>query len=267
MLHRAVAARAGLECVPVGVDDDGMRVELLPDMDAGAVLVTPAHQSPTGAVLAPERRRSLLAWAERASAVVIEDDYDAEFRYDREPVGPLQGLAPERVVYCGSASKTLAPAMRLGWLVLPDALADAVAGEKALDDMGSPVLEQLALADFLEAGELDRHLRRMRPRYRARRVALVEALARELPEVELAGVAAGLAVVALLPRGSDERALATAAAQRGVAVHPLGFSRFDPASGPPGLVLGYASMPEPALARGVAEVAAAWRELQSARAA
>jgi hypothetical protein len=131
------------------------------------VLVTPAHQFPSGTVLAAERRGALVEWAQRNHAVIVEDDYDAEYRYDREPIGAVQGLASDRVVYAGSASKTLAPALRLGWLVLPTWLTDAVAEQKALDDLASPALEQLAFADLLGRGEVDRHLRRNRAGYRA----------------------------------------------------------------------------------------------------
>ena len=259
-VHRMVVEHCGLEPVPVPVDEDGMRVEQLHGSGAGGALLTPAHQSPTGVVLAAPRRRELLAWAEEEDAVVIEDDYDAEFRYDREPVGALQGLAPERVVYMGSASKTLAPALRLAWSVLPRDLAGAVRSEKMLDDMGSPTLDQLALADFLERGELDRHLRRMRPRYRARRAALEAALERHMPGTRLHGVTAGLYAIAQLPEGADEDALVEAAWRRGVGVHPLGPMRFDPAAGPPGLVLGFASQAEGALARGIEQLARAAEE-------
>src|SRR4051794_1083671 len=259
-VHRAVAAHNGVEPVAVPVDEGGMLVDRLPRTGAGAVLVTPAHQSPTGAVLAPERRRALLEWGEQEGAYVIEDDYDAEFRYDREPVGAMQGLRPERVAYTGSTSKMLAPALRLAWCVLPRELVGAMIGEKALDDMGTPVLEQLALADFLERGELDRHLRRMRPRYRARREALAVALERHLPGARLAGVTAGLYAVALLPREVDEIALVDAALGRGLAVHGLAAARFDPGNGPPGLVLGYGSQPEGAIERGIAELGRLVRE-------
>ena len=127
-----------------------------------AVMVTPAHQFPLGVVLSPERRAALVEWATRTHALVLEDDYDAEYRYDRQPVGAVQGLAPERVAYAGSVSKTLAPGLRLGWLVAPESIAEQAAAVKAADDLGTPVVEQLALADFLERGELDRHLRRTR---------------------------------------------------------------------------------------------------------
>ncbi|HZV73954.1 MAG TPA: PLP-dependent aminotransferase family protein [Conexibacter sp.] len=257
MIHRAVVAHCGLEIVPVPVDERGLRTDALATVTADALLVTPAHQSPLGGVLAPERRAELLAWADAHDAFVIEDDYDAEHRYDREPVGALQGLAPERVVYAGCASKLLAPALRLGWLVLPQALLAPVAMEKALDDLGTSVLDQLAFADFLERGELDRHLRRMRPRYRARRDALVAALARELPDWRLGGgVAAGLHVVALLPEQVDEADFLAAAAARGMRLHGLSWFRVNPtAPAPPGLVLGFGNASEPTIDRAVGQLA------------
>ncbi|MGN6189427.1 MAG: PLP-dependent aminotransferase family protein [Conexibacter sp.] len=258
-VHRAVATHCGLEVVPVPVDRHGLVTDALAEIDADALLVTPAHQMPLGGVLAPERRAALLAWAAARDAYVIEDDYDAEHRYDREPVGALQGLAPERVIYAGCASKVLAPSLRLGWLVLPHALVRRVATEKALDDLGTPAPDQLAFAHFLERGELDRHLRRMRPRYRARRDALIAALARELPDWRIGdGIAAGLHLVALMPAAVDETAFLAAATARGMRLHGLSWFHMTP--GPPGLVLGFGNASEPALARAVgalADVAAA----------
>ena len=174
-----IARRAGLEPVPIAVDDDGLRVQELGDEDA--VVLTPAHQHPTGAVLSGERRAALLAWLRDRDALAIEDDYDAEYRYDRAAVGALQGLEPDRVAYAGSASKTLAPALRLGWLVVPPPLLEAIRSEKYLADMGTERIGQQAFAHFLERGELDRHLRRMRGRYRARRDALVAGARRRAP--------------------------------------------------------------------------------------
>ena len=265
-VHRAVAAHCGLEIVPVTVDAHGLRTDALADVEADALLVTPAHQSPLGGVLPPARRSALLAWAEARDAIVIEDDYDAEYRYDREPVGALQGLAPERVVYAGCASKVLAPGLRLGWLVLPEALLAAATVEKAFDDLGTPVLDQLALADFLERGELDRHLRRMRPCYRARRDALAGALARELPRWRLQGVAAGLHAVALMPDEIDEAAFLAAAAADGMRLHGLSWHRVDTTRpAPAGLVLGYGSASEPAIERAVARLARVAATLGSAQ--
>jgi GntR family transcriptional regulator/MocR family aminotransferase len=151
-------------------------------------------------VLSPQARAAVLAWAQRTGALVLEDDYDAEYRYDRAPIGAMQGLDPDRVAYAGTASKTLAPGFRLGWLILPRELAGPFAEAKLLADRGSPILDQLTFADFLSRGEFDRHLRRMRPMYRSRRDALLTALARHLPELEPAGIAAGLHLVAWLPQ-------------------------------------------------------------------
>jgi len=237
--EQAVSARlAGLEAVPVPVDAGGLVVEVLDDLDVGAACVTPAHQFPTGVVLAPERRAALVAWARRRGAVVVEDDYDAEYRYDREPVGALQGLAPDVVVYAGSASKTLAPALRLGWLVVPADLAGPVAATAA---RGTPVLEQLALARLIERGELARHLRRTRRSYRSRRDTLVAALGERFA---LSGIAAGLHVVA---QTSEATELAMRARREGVAVHTLHGDCFVVASRPPALLLGYARETEPSL--------------------
>ena len=162
-------------------------VDALDRTDADALVLTPSHQWPTGAVLAPERRAAAVRWAQQRDALIVEDDYDAEYRYDRAPLGAMQGLAPDRVVYAGTASKTLAPGLRLGWLVVPPRLVAAVAEAKALADRGSPVLDQLALADFLARGELDRHLRRTRPLYRRRRDALLRALRDSAPRARAGG--------------------------------------------------------------------------------
>src|SRR5580704_10350644 len=189
------ARAAGLEVVGIPVDGDGIRVDLLQASGADAVILTPSHQWPTGSVLSAANRAAVLRWATRRGAVVIEDDYDAEYRYDRTPVGALQGLAPGHVVYAGSASKTLAPGIRLGWFVLPRHLTEPVTAAKIAADRGSPALEQVALADFVTRGEFDRHLRRMRPVYRRRRDALLAALARHLPWLQPVGVSAGLHLV------------------------------------------------------------------------
>jgi GntR family transcriptional regulator/MocR family aminotransferase len=257
IFHRALPIHAGLEPVPVPVDQDGIRVAELDGIAADAVIVTPAHQFPTGAALAPHRRAALLEWAARNDVLVIEDDYDAEYRYDRDPVGALQGLASERVLYAGSASKILAPGLRLGWLLVPDALADAVATEKIHADLGSDVPGQLALADFIETGELDRHLRRTRRSYRSRRDALIEALHTHLPDAQIQGIAAGLHALAVLPSDTDEAALIANAATRGVSVHGLSWHRANPPTGPPGLILGYANLPESTMEHGIRELALA----------
>lgn len=255
-IHRLLLARAGLAPVPVPVDAAGIDVGALARTEAQAVLVAPAHQYPTGAVLAPERRTALLAWAREHDAIVLEDDYDGEYRYDREPVGALQGLDPERVVYLGSASKMLAPALRLGWAALPPALVQDVA-LAAASAGGAPMLDQLALADIIERGELDRHLRRMRPVYRARREALLRAIAAELPTARVTGIAAGLSFL-LLVDGLDEAAACAAAGERGIAVWGLGSFRAAPAPGDAtGLVIGYGGLPEAAARRAVSALAEA----------
>jgi GntR family transcriptional regulator/MocR family aminotransferase len=250
LLQRDIAARAGLEPIRVPVDEEGIVVAALPPADA--VVVTPAHQHPTGVLLSAERRAALMAWLREHDAIAIEDDYDAEFRYDRPAVGALQGLEPERVIYAGSVSKTLAPALRLGWLVVPGALVESVSAEKTQADRGTSRIDQLALADFLARGELDRHLRRMRTRYRARRDALVAAVASELPEAEILGIAAGLHATVRLP-GVDEDALRAEAARRRIAFETMrDYARRD---GPLTLLLGYAPLPEPTIRAGVRELA------------
>jgi GntR family transcriptional regulator/MocR family aminotransferase len=249
--HRTILQRAGLELVPVDVDDGGLRTDALPA--AAAALVTPAHQFPTGAVLAPERRAALLDWATTHEALVIEDDYDGEYRYDREPLGALQGLGAGRVVYLGSTSKTLAPALRLGWMVLPGALAGAIADERGWADGGSPALDQLALASFIERGELDRHLRRMRLRYRRRRDRLVAALGEHLPDNEVGGAAAGLHVTVALTAEADVDAVLARASARGVGVFATHHA------GRPLLLVGYANIAEEAIEPAVTALAAAVR--------
>jgi GntR family transcriptional regulator / MocR family aminotransferase len=242
---RGQLASNGLEIVPIPVDEDGLQTSHLEDGEVDAVMITPAHQFPLGVVLAPERRAALLDWAAHTGAVILEDDYDAEYRYDRQPVGAVQGLAPDLVAYAGSTSKTLAPGLRLGWLVVPERLLEPVTAAKESDDLGTPVVEQLALADFLERGQLDRHLRRTRSVYRARRDALVAALERLLPDCAPAGVAAGLHLVVHLPAGTDEQAVLDAARSRGLGLAGISEHRVEP--GPPALLLGYGRLPEPAI--------------------
>ncbi|TQJ19696.1 PLP-dependent aminotransferase family protein [Kribbella jejuensis] len=254
---REVAEAAGLEVVGVPVLDGGIDVTALERSGADVVLVTAAHQFPTGAVASAETRAALVAWG----GLVIEDDYDAEYRYDREPIGALQGLAPDRVAYAGTASKTLAPGLRLGWLVLPSLLVEPMAQAKLMDDRGSPVFDQLAFADFVARGEFDRHLRRMRPRYRELRDTLVERLAARLPELEPVGVSAGLHVMALLPPDVSEEALQEAARARGVGVYGLK-PYWVGGDGPAGLVFGYGSLSRKDVVEGIellAEAVAAVR--------
>ena len=258
--QRQIAARAGLEAVGVMVDGAGIRVDELERADVDAVVLTPAHQHPTGVVLSGDRRAQLLAWLRARGAVAIEDDYDAEYRYDRAPIGALQGLAPEHVAYAGSTSKTLAPALRIGWLVVPERLWEPVAHQKALADLGSARVDQLAFADFLSRGELDRHLRRMRAHYRRRRDTLVAALADELPEARVRGIAAGLHATVELPDAPPEGALRDRCAERRIALSTQSDYLMEPSDGTLTLMLGYAQMPEPSLEAGVSELAAAIRD-------
>ena len=253
-----IAARAGLEPVPIPVDDDGIRVDLLERADADAVVVTPAHQHPTGAVLAAERRAALLAWLRARDALAIEDDYDAEIRYDRAAVGALHGLDPDRVVYAGSASKILAPALRIGWLVVPPGLLERVTHEKLLADMGTARIEQHAFAHFLARGELDRHLRRMRVQYRARRDALLAAVADALPEASVHGIAGGLHATLQLPGDHDEDAIRAEARRRRIRFNTLrDYGRAEDEQGALTVMLGYAALPEPSIRAGVGELAEA----------
>ena len=252
----ALLEGAGAVPVPVPVDQEGIDVAALRRTPARAVMVTPAHQYPTGVVLSPRRRAELIAWADEVDGLVLEDDYDAEFRYDRNPVGCLQGLCPRRVVLLGSVSKSLAPGLRLGWLAAPPALAVAVRHARVVSDLGSPVIDQHALARLIAGGAYDRHLRQLRRRYRARRDALTGALARWLPGAVVHGVAAGIQLYVELPAGLDEAAVVEAAAGRGVAVEGVGPMRLA-RHGPPALVLGFARLPEHRIAEAVRLLAGA----------
>ena len=233
-----------MELVPVPVDSRGLDIDALARSQAQAVLITPAHQYPTGVVLAPERRAALREWG----GWVLEDDYDAEFRYDRAPVGALQGLDAEHVIYLSSISKTLAPALRMGWLVPPPSLLDEMKEAKRAADRGSAVLEQLGLAVLLERGELDRHLRRSRLEYRRRRDALVAALERHVPSARPRGAAAGLHLLVELP-GTDEAALLAAAPNAGLGLE--GLSEHTTSAAEPAIILGYGCIPEPAIEPGI----------------
>jgi GntR family transcriptional regulator/MocR family aminotransferase len=264
--HRLVLREHGARLTPIPVDGGGLSLPALARSAARAVLVTPAHQSPTGVALATERRSALLEWAAARDAVIIEDDYDSEHRYDRAPLGALQGLAPERVIYLGTVSKTLAPALRLGWMVLPSRLVGDVTAAKSADDAGSPTLDQVALARLLESGAYDRHLRQCRRRYRSRRDALVAAVARHLPSARVVGVAAGLHAIVRLPEALDGAALIAAARRRSVGVYPLGLAYDAPRPVHDGLVLGYADLTEPAIDEGVRRLAGAVAELSRANA-
>jgi GntR family transcriptional regulator/MocR family aminotransferase len=246
------AVDAGLLTLAVPVDEHGLVVERLRHERVDAVALAPAHQFPTGAVLSASRRLTLVEWARAEDTVIVEDDYDAEYRYDRQPIGSLQGLAPEHVAYAGSTSKTLAPAIRLGWLVLERRLAEQVAvRQRRRGSMPSP-LNQLALSDLIERGELDRHLRRQRRRYSRRREVLLEALAHKLPGACVSGAAAGLYLVVGLPDGVSEQATLEEARARGIAIEGVGGDS-------PALVLGYANLADAGVAPAVEALAASLR--------
>jgi GntR family transcriptional regulator / MocR family aminotransferase len=267
--HRLILTAHGARLSSLPVDADGACVAELARIAAegGAVtgvLVTPAHQSPTGVAMAPARRAALLEWAASGPGYVIEDDYDAEYRYDRAPLAALQGLAPDKVIYLGTVSKTLAPALRLGWLVLPPALVDAVAEQRNLVDHGSPTLDQLALARLIESGAYDRHLRQARRSYRARRDALVAAVRRHLPGARVTGVAAGLHAIVRLAHDFDPFALMRAAVRRSLAVYPLSFGYMRPPPRDDALVLGYANLSEQQIERGVRLLARALDDVAAA---
>nr|BEK70321.1 PLP-dependent aminotransferase family protein [Kitasatospora purpeofusca] len=247
--HRGLLAAAGATTRPLPLDEHGARVGgLAEDPEIRTALLTPAHQFPTGGPLHPGRRAAVVDWARGRGGLVLEDDYDGEFRYDRQPVGALQGLDPERVVYLGTASKSLSPALRLGWMVLPDHLVDRVLAAKGEREAWASALDQLTLAEFIDSGGYDRHVRRMRRRYRDRRDRLVGALAEHAPHIEVTGIAAGLHAVLRLAPGT-ERSVLKAAAYRGLVLdgladyrHPLLAAEAMPATD--GLVVGYATPPD-----------------------
>jgi GntR family transcriptional regulator/MocR family aminotransferase len=253
--------RAGLVRHPIPVDAEGLQVNSLWQSPAQAVFVTPAHQFPTGVVLQSERRQTLVRWLRDTSAYAFEDDYDAEFRYDHAPVGALQGLAPDRVLYAGTVSKTLAPALRLGWLVVPHELVEVVHREQRLWNEGSPRIDQNALALLIESGAYDRHLRRMRRIYRLRRDTLLRELARQLPEAEVTGIAAGMHATVCLPEMLDETQLVRLMEERGVAVGQMSRHRIATV-GRPTLLLGYGRASESVLKTGVTILADAVGKLR-----
>ncbi|MEW2809269.1 PLP-dependent aminotransferase family protein [Streptomyces massasporeus] len=254
--HDALYASAGVTAVALPLDDEGVALEPLRSSGVRAVVTTPAHQFPTGLAYSARRRAELLDWARSVDGIVLEDDYDGDFRYDRAPVGALQGLDPDHVAYTGSVSKSLAPGLRLGWLLVPESWTEEVVERKRTMDLGHPALDQALFARFLERGDYDRQLRRCQRAYRDRRDALVAALDAHFPGSEVSGIAAGLHVIATLPQryGPEERFLARVA-QAGVAVRPLSAYAHAPA-GAEGdkeirLVLGYAHVPPVRIAEGV----------------
>ena len=234
--HRAILEQLGITTVPVPVDGDGLRVDRLAASGARAVVVTPAHQYPLGVTLAPDRRAELLAWARERDGWIVEDDYDGEFRYDRQPVGTMQGLDPERVVYAGTASKSLAPGLRVAWLALPRPLTRRVVTVRGFR-AGASQLEQAVLADLFERGAFDAHMRRMRQIYRRRRDHLIERLRSEVPWLDVPGIAAGQHFTARLPEPINEQNLISRAARDGIGLFGLALHCIEP--GPAGLVIGF----------------------------
>ena len=253
--YDVICRRLGMEAIPVAVDDRGIDVDALASTGARAVILTPTHQFPTGMALAPDRRQALVAWANERDAIIVEDDYDAEFRYDRDPIGALQGLAPDRVALLGTVSKSLAPALRLGWIIGPPALLEPLTDEKLLSDRGSPTLEQLALAALIRSGRYDRHLRHMRRVYAARRETLIRALAERAPRVALHGLAAGFHAVADLADGAAEPEIVEQARARSVGLYGMSSYRLREPSGPPQLVLGFGNLSGAQVERGIEAIA------------
>jgi GntR family transcriptional regulator / MocR family aminotransferase len=243
--YRRLAEAAGFSVIPVPCDQDGLQVDRLACSGAQAVLVTPAHQYPLGVTMSPARRTALVEWARHRHAVIIEDDYDGEFRYDRQPVGALQHLDPEHVIYAGSVSKTLAPGLRLGWLSPPGTMIQALATAKDHLDRGTSILDQLTLAELISSGAFDRHVRRMRATYRRRRDELKYAIAASGLPVQLAGAAAGLHALAYLPEGGpSEDQVSSRTAKLSIALHTLsGYWHNPPRPRPHAVIIGYASPP------------------------
>jgi GntR family transcriptional regulator / MocR family aminotransferase len=252
--HRNAAIASGLAVSPLPVDSQGAVISQLDR--AAAVLLTPAHQFPFGAALAPHRRHQVVDWAAATGGLVFEDDYDGEFRYDRQPVGALQALAPEHVVYGGTASKSLAPGLRLGWLVIPAALVDEIVAVKDLSDRSTSSVDQLTLAEFIQSGAYDRQVRRARLAYRRRRDRLVAAVARHVPDVGVTGITAGLHLLLELPAGHTEADLIARAAARGLALEGVSGYHATPGPHPPALVVGYGTPPEHAFTGAVARLTA-----------
>ncbi|MCB5169088.1 PLP-dependent aminotransferase family protein [Streptomyces bambusae] len=251
---RQQLAYGKLTTVPVPVDAGGLRVDALRASGVRVVVTTPAHQFPTGVVLDGERRRDLLAWAGEGG-LIIEDDYDAEHRYDRPAVPALRAMLPERICHTGSVSKLLAPALRVGWLLVPQTLRERVIAAKRYTDLGNAVLPQLVLAHLMDSGDLERHLRFVRRRHQRRRDAMLDAIRTRLPGATVHGAAAGLHLTVTFDAAFPDTALAEAALDAGVKVHPLSWHRIRP--GPPGLVLGYAATAPAHLAEAVGVLAAA----------
>jgi GntR family transcriptional regulator/MocR family aminotransferase len=248
-----VLTASGLDVVPVQVDRHGLRVDELPDVDA--VVVSPDHHFPFGVTLAPERRRALVEWAVEGEKLILEHDYDGHFRYDRPPAGMLQAMAPEHVAYIGSVSPLLVPTLRIGWAVVPARLVEPLALHMFANVVATPRLAQFALADFIAAGQLDRHLRRARAAYKRRRELAAAELARRFPAATVGGAPTGLFLSVQLPERTDEAALLESARGRGIAVDGVNEHTFQPQ--PPALAVGFAALPEPTLRRALRELSRA----------
>ncbi|MEV8566455.1 PLP-dependent aminotransferase family protein [Streptomyces sp. NPDC051322] len=251
--HGTLFAAAGLRTVRLPLDSEGPAIAPIVDSGVRMVVTTPAHQFPSGIACSASRRSELLDWARSADGLIVEDDYDGDFRYDRRPVGALQGLDPDHVAYTGSVSKSLAPGLRLGWLLAPERLTDEIIARKRTMDLGHPVLDQALLAEFITGGGYDRQLRRCQRAYRDRRDVLVSALAERFPGSQVSGIAAGLHVIVRLPGryGPEHRFLERAAA-RGVALRPLSdYGTERPEEGVIRLVLGYAHLSPAEIVLGV----------------
>jgi GntR family transcriptional regulator / MocR family aminotransferase len=251
---RETARAAGLTLISLPVDGGGAAVDQLGE--ANAVLLTAAHQFPLGVPLAARRRARVVEWARETGALIIEDDYDGEFRYDRHPLGALQALSPDHVTYAGTASKTLAPGLRLGWLVPPPELLDAIVSLKILADRQTDAMSQLTLAQFIASGAYDRHVRRSRLAYRRRRDRLLAALRQAVPDVRVTGIAAGLHALVQLPDDDDEDDVITRALEHGLSLEGLGAYLEAPSRHAPALVVGYGTPPEHALTAAIARLCA-----------
>jgi GntR family transcriptional regulator/MocR family aminotransferase len=258
--HLDIAAASGLQPRPLEVDGRGAVTSAL--TDEAAVALTPAHQFPLGAALHPQRRREVVDWAARTGALVIEDDYDGEFRYDRQAVGALQSLAPEQVAYAGTASKSLAPGLRLGWLVLPARLVDELVAVKQAALRLSSSIDQLTLAELISSGGYDRQVRRARLGYRRRRDRLVSELARRAPRAHVTGIAAGLHALVSLPGSVQEQEAVSEAARRGLSVQGLADFSLGSQEHDPALVVGYATPPGHAFTTALARLCAVLAESQ-----
>ena len=257
MLHRRITTAHGMELASLAVDAAGAVPDMLESSGAAAALLTPAHQYPLGMTLAPGRRTAFVRWAARTDGFIVEDDYDGEFRFDRQPVGAMQALAPGQVIYAGTASKSLAPGLRLGWLVVPDPLIDELIATKELSGGANGTLEQLTLATFIESGGYDRQIRQARLAYRRRRDRLTAALRRAAPAVRLTGIAAGLHAVAELAGADSEADVVARAARHGVAVDGLRSYAAPGHEREPALVVGYGRPAEHAFTTAVGRLCAA----------